>query len=88
MTKLAKLKVLQAQIDELRQQLRISSPKEIVFLGPMKFGNESVVIEADGFGGAHLSIVEGNYPIDFVLRVEKAYRSEARAVAAAQRLVI
>jgi hypothetical protein len=88
MKKLAALKLLQAQVDEMRSQLRISAPNEVVYFAPLKGSSEeSVVIEADGFGGAELSIVEGNFPIDFVARVQKKFRSETRAVAAAEKLV-
>jgi hypothetical protein len=46
-----------------------------------------VVVEADGFGGARLSVVQGNFPIDFVARVQKDFRTEARAVFAAEKLI-
>jgi hypothetical protein len=49
--------------------------------------DEEVVVEADGFGGATLSVVEGNYPIDFLCLRETRFRTERAAIQAAEGLV-
>ena len=43
-----------------------------------------VIVEADGFGGATISVVEGNYPIDYITKVEKFFPSQKDAEAAAE----
>ena len=45
---------------------------------------EIILVEADGFGGAVLRVVEGNYPMDFYTREEQAFSTEAEALRAAE----
>jgi hypothetical protein len=45
---------------------------------------EIVLVEADGYGGAVLRVVEGNYPMDFYTREEQAFPTEAEALRAAE----
>ncbi len=78
---------LQSQLDELRQRLKISERGKILFRADLSYGEDEVVlIEADGFGGGVLRIVEGNYPIDYLTREERAFSTEAEAASAADAL--
>jgi len=82
------LKRLQAESEGIRRRLRISSPNSIVFRAPIDpVDEEEVVVEADGFGGATLSVVEGNYPIDFLCLRETRFRTERAAIQAAEGLI-
>ena len=85
---IARLKQLESESTAIRQQLGISHPNAIIFrasIDPVE--DQDVVIEADGFGGAMLSIVEGNYPIDFLCLRETRFPTERAAVEAAERLI-
>lgn len=46
-----------------------------------------VVVEADGNGGATLMVVEGNYPIDFIIHDERSFDVEDKACEAADAMV-
>lgn len=84
---IAKLKQLHSESENIRQRLGISSPNSVIFrasIDPVE--DEEVVVEADGFGGAKLSVVEGNYPIDFLSRREMRFATERKAIQAAERL--
>jgi hypothetical protein len=48
--------------------------------------DEDVVVEADGLGGATLVIVEGNYPIDYLLKLQRGFDSEEEACEAADQM--
>jgi hypothetical protein len=84
--KLAELRSLQTNADSIRQELGISQPGKILFLSSLGSDNDVVVVEADGFGGATTSVVEGNYPIDYVTKFERFLPSEQDAEAAAEEL--
>jgi hypothetical protein len=85
---LIRLKRLHAESDGIRRRLRISSPNSILFRAPINpVDDEEVVVEADGFGSAMLSVVEGNYPIDFLSLRETAFATEHAAIQAAERLI-
>ena len=86
--RLIRLKRLHAESEGIRRRLRISSPNSIVFRAPINpFDDEEVVVKADGFGGAKLSVVEGNYPIDFLSLRETTFATERAAIDAAERLI-
>jgi hypothetical protein len=85
--KLKELQRLQFELDAIRQELGIGAPNEILYLAGFVSGNEQLVVEADGFGAAVTSIIEGNYPIDFWIRYQKRFDSEGEAVDAAERIV-
>jgi hypothetical protein len=80
----ARLRKLQAQIDEVRNRLGFSGRGEIIFLAARDSNDEIVVVEADGFGGAITRVVEGNYPLDYFTCHEKAFAKEGAAVIAAE----
>ena len=46
-----------------------------------------IVVEADGIGGAKLLVVEGNYPIDYLTKSERAFATEDAACEAAEKLL-
>jgi hypothetical protein len=78
---------LQLKLDRLRRELGISLPGQVVFRADYGVADDRVVIvEADGFGAAVASIVEGNYPIDYVPIYQKLFRTERGAVTAAERV--
>ena len=83
----AQLRRLQAQIDALRNKLRVSARGEVIYLASRDADDESVVVEADGFGGAVTKVVEGNYPLDFFVSHEKSFAKESAAMDAAESIV-
>jgi hypothetical protein len=85
--KLKKLRRLQRGVDALRQELRISRPGEVIYEADLDVtSDDTVVVEADGFGGATTSIVRGNYPVDYSTRFEKFFKTETEAETAAEEL--
>src|SRR6267378_339141 len=85
--KLAKLRNLQSRADVIRRELGISPPGTVTFLASRFPGSDDeVVVQADGFGGATTSIVEGNYPVDCVTKFERSFPSEKEAQAAAEEI--
>jgi hypothetical protein len=85
--KLLELRGLQSKADAIREELRINPRGEVIYLASLDVcSNEMVVIEADGFGGATTSVVEGNYPVDYVTKFEKFFLSEGEAESAAEKL--
>ncbi len=86
--KLERLRELQSEADAIRAELGISSPKAVLYYAPLlALDDDMVVVKADGFGGATTSIVEGNYPVDFVTNFEKQFETEEAAINAATKLV-
>jgi hypothetical protein len=49
--------------------------------------DEELVVEADGKGGATLMIVEGNYPIDYLIKRHRPFLSEDAACEAADEMI-
>ncbi len=43
-----------------------------------------LLVEADGFGGAVMQVIEGNYPIDYLIHDERKFSTESEAMAAAE----
>ena len=85
---LQRLRRLQREIDSIRRQLRISSPGTVIYSSPLRsLEDEVVVVEADGMGGATTSVIEGNYPIDFIAKYEESFSSEKHAIRKAENLV-
>ena len=85
--KLAELRNLQARADAIREELEFSPPGKVTFMAAVKHSpDDAVVVETDGFGGATTSVVEGNYPIDYLTSFEKYFPSEKDAEAAAEEL--
>ncbi len=87
--KMATLKRLQEAVDGIRKELGLSAPGDVLYLAALNpTDDEAVVVEADGFGGAITRLVEGNYPIDFVVNQEEVFESEEEACEAAERAVM
>lgn len=85
---LRRLRRLQSEIDSIRRLLGISAPGTVVYSSLLRsLGDEVVVVEADGMGGATTSVVEGNYPIDFTTKYEEQFPSEEIAIRKAENLV-
>jgi len=83
--KLTELRSLQANADAIREQLGIRPPGAITFLARRDATDDDlVVVEADGFGRATTSVVEGHYPLDCVTKFEKSFPREQEAEAAAE----
>ncbi|MBI4660975.1 MAG: hypothetical protein HY735_19250 [Verrucomicrobia bacterium] len=86
--KLAELRHLQTKADAIRQELGIHPPGRVTFQSYRNaVEDEIVVVEADGFGGATTSLVQGNYPVDFFVRFEKEFATEQEAEYAADQLL-
>ena len=65
----------------------MSQPGEILYQASRDcIGNDLIIVEANGFGGATTSIVEGNYPIDYYTKFEKSFATEQEAELAAEQL--
>lgn len=78
---------LQTQLDQLRQLLGISERGELIFREDLyHVGDEAVIVEADGLGGALLRVVQGNYPLDYLVRDERSFDTEQAATKAAESL--
>lgn len=86
-SKLNQLRKLQAEANRLRRELGISRPDEVIYSAPLDLADETVVVEADGLGGATLKVVEGNYPIDYLTKLEQLFGSEESAQTAAEELI-
>lgn len=80
------LSKLARQAAELRQAARINAPGALLFRADMGAKDRTVLVEADGCGGATLLIVEGNYPLDFLTLYERGFRTERSALNAAHRI--
>ena len=85
--KLADLRNLETKAAAIRKELAISPPGMVIFSAQCNAGDdESVVVEADGFGRATTRVVGGNYPVDFISKFEKVFISEEEAIAAAEQV--
>ena len=83
-SQLAKLRELETQARRVRDELRISPRGETLYQAPQSMWSDNdIVVEADGSGGAKLLIVEGNYPIDYLIHRAKRFASEEEACEAA-----
>ena len=81
------LRKLHARSQQIRERLAISRPGETVYQAPeSRWSDNDVVVEANGFGGAKLLIVEGNYPIDYSIKTERIFESEETACEAADKI--
>lgn len=82
--KLRELTDLERQAQKLRDDLKISPANEVLFRAPQgTWSDNDIVVEAGGQGDATLLVVEGNYPIDYLIKSERHFASEAEACEAA-----
>jgi len=78
------LRLLQQEADDIREELGISRPGAVHFRADLDpFNDDVAIVEANGFGGATTMIVEGNYPVDFLIKFERRFPTEEQAIAAA-----
>ena len=83
---LQRLQQLETDTESLRKQLGVSRRCEMLFQAPQSMWSDAdVVVEADGFGGAKLMVVEGNYPADYMIHKEQWFDSEEEACEVAER---
>ena len=76
---------LQQQLDTLRKRLGVSDRGQILHRFDASCCDEEIIlVEAEGFGGAVLRVIEGNYPMDFYTREDQAFSTEAEALRAAE----
>jgi hypothetical protein len=78
---LFRLKELDDKADALRKELGISGRSEIIWQADYSDG--LLLVSADGKGGADLMVVEGNYPVDYMLERSKHFSTEHAATEAA-----
>ncbi len=83
--KIQELRRLQNRADKLRKQLGFSKPGEIICQYEHDL-DELIVVEADGFGGAEVSRVEGNHPIDYSTHETRKCATEEKASQFAEQL--
>lgn len=84
---LQRLVELERRSQELRETLGISQANEVLYKVPQStWSDNDIVVEAEGQGRARLLIVEGNYPIDYLIKSERIFPSEAEACEAAEKL--
>jgi hypothetical protein len=82
---ITRLKSLQAEIDRIRAKLGISAPGDVLYRASLNVcEDDEIVVEADGFGGATTSIVEGNFPMDYRTHYAKKFTTEEAALNAAE----
>ena len=76
--KLTELRGVQSRADAIRQQLEFNPPGKVTYLAPLDVvSDDTIVVEADGFGGATTSVVEGNYPVDYIINSRGLSRARA-----------
>ena len=86
--KLARLQLVQGEVDALRKDLGISPPETVLYLAHLNLpGDDVLIVEADGFGGGTTSVVQGNYPVDYITKLDKHFPTEEEAVSAADAIV-
>lgn len=84
-TSRTELTALHDQLASLRSKFEISPPGTVLYSAILSsLDDETLLVEADGFGGATMNVVAGNYPFDFVTQFAKFFETESEAVAAAE----
>ena len=76
---------LSREATDLRQKLRFSEPNKLLYRS-FTSAPESrlVVVEADGCGGAWTSMVEGRFPLDYLVLYERHFETETEAIRTAE----
>ena len=78
---------LQEELDGLRRRFGISERGCVLYRAHASYADDNVIIvEADGFGGADLLVIEGNYPVDYFTQEDREFATESAAVKAAEEL--
>ncbi len=87
--KMARLRALGRESEQLRSELGFSPAGELLFSSPTDMTPDGkVVVVADGIGGAVMNVVAGNYPLDFREVSVSRFGSESSAVRRAGRLTV
>ena len=87
-SKRSKLRRLTKETEVLRRELGVSAPNTLLYRKRRSALKSPVVlVEADGIGGAWTSMIEGNYPFDYLVLYEKHFRQEVAAIRAASDVV-
>lgn len=76
------IEALEDKLYELRESMCISRKDEILAQYIMPGDENLMLVCADGFGGASLEIVEGNYPVDYYTHHYHNFPNEADACSA------
>lgn len=85
---LKRLDQLDREADSIRKRLGISRAGEILYQAPQgNWSDNDVIVEAAGDGTARLLIVEGNYPIDYLIKKERLFATEDEACESADQIV-
>ena len=78
---------LQSQLDGIRRRLGIGDRGQVLSRTDLSYGDDEILyVEADGFGGGVLLVVEGNYPVDHLIRDQREFATEIEAEEAADNL--
>ncbi len=84
---LRKLANLEQEAQKIRENLKISQSSEVLYRAPQStWSDNDIVVEAGGQGDARLLIVEGNYPIDYLIKFQRFFASEDEACETADQL--
>ncbi len=84
-SRLKRLRSIELESEKLRKQLGCSRAGEVVFQATRSmWSDEDIIVEADGFGGATLLVVEGNYPISYSIKRQRRFTREDEACEAAE----
>ena len=85
----AELITLERRATAIRTRLGLNSPGKLLLRKRMpSSAGRRVVAEADGMGGAWVSVVEGDYPLDYQLHYERYFAAEAVGVAVAKNVAL
>ncbi len=79
---------LDKRANRLRSKLGFSLPNALLLRARLPLPvSRTIVVEADGVGGAWVSMVEGNYPLDYQLYYERYFDTESEALHVATKVV-
>jgi len=81
---LAQLRALDHAATKLRDQLGVSGIGEVIWRA--RDLESDMLVEADGYGGAKIVVVEGNYPLDYLIISKQVVKTEQEACCIAQAL--
>lgn len=88
MPQLKKLHRLKKRAERIRRNQGFSKMGEVLYRAhESQWSDNEIIVEADGLGGATLLLIEGNYPLDYLIHSEKCFASESEACDAADDLV-
>ncbi len=84
---LDRLRALDREAGALREKLRLNYRGEVVFMADIYVADsDRAVVVADGYGKATVSVIDGNYPVDYLTKHSKACDSVRDACVIAEAL--